>query len=146
MNKKRILVVDPFNPRGKYSHHESLHYFLKCFDENIEFLILEPNFERKKRKIEIFGKIETFFWLVSYCITLCSTYRSRFNRETILFPNADYVSSTFFLLARKFRVVNVNYIFRNIGIMDTSSLSRVGRFFAKRIVRFCLREIGRAHV
>lgn len=140
MPNLKIVIFDPLSPSNKNSHHSSLYKFLSEFVIDAEIEILKPVFIAKVHKNRFLGKLRTLIFLMSYSISFLHKNRKNQEVKVLFFPNADFVTTAIFLLARKFKVINSKFIFRNIGILDNSTLGKWLRFLNKFIVTHCLRE------
>jgi hypothetical protein len=141
MNKYEIFILDPLAPRHSTSHHKAVTSFLLRNQNHSTIFFPEAIFENKNHKFlpnRYLNKFRIFIFLIVYSVNYCTKYRRLFYKKTIFCPNVDYVTATVLLIARKVGVIDVKFIFRNIGILDNSTLPPLFRYLAKFILRLTL--------
>lgn len=141
MNKYDIFVVDPLAPKYSTSHHKAVMSFLLTNQSHPTIFFPDAIFENKKYEFipkRYFNKFRIFIFLIFYSINYCTKYRRLFYKKTIFCPNVDFVTATVFLIARKVGVIDVKFIFRNIGILDNSTLPPFFRYVLKCILKLTL--------
>jgi hypothetical protein len=141
MNKYEIFIVDPLALKHSNSHHKAVISFLLRSQGHSKLFFPDAIFENKYHEFlpkRYLNKFRILIFLTIYSIDYCAKYRQLFYKKTIFCPNVDYVTATVLLIARKFGVIDVKFIFRNIGILDNSTLPPLFRYMAKYFLRFTL--------
>ena len=141
-----IYLVDPLCPVSRISHHRSVYLYLESIMGSSNIFIPNPRFSIQPERdslVGVFNRARIFLYLVKYSVKYCTKYRKSFAGKTIFFPHTDWVSAACFLLARKIGLINAVFVFRNIGILDNSTMSNYGRLMARFICMKTLRSSDR---